>query len=413
MPAPSWRRLCPGPAGSQKHNSCHIVSSLLSTTPHKTRNIIMLSHLTPEQRLILLMTGLRQPKEVIEDAERLLSKDNAPINYDELFRSAAQNGVISILYKNSLKLHCLPDDFTGRLKYSYYRALRNNTIHLQETLNVSRALRKSGIEVIILKGSLASDVLFKDPGLYPTGDIDLLIRPSEIRNASGTLMGLGYKMADETEQPERGDCANFFNGVYSVDLQWNLGEPYFNIPNDFWWKNSRKIIKDDDELTILSAEKYLLFAISHLFSHGFTTLKFFSLIDAVMNTYKDEIDWTKLLHYSEEFGMGGLVFFTIRLLHELLGVEVPDRLITRRLPGYGVCRKVVLSGIFKKETLFYMRMAVCLLLLAGPSALFRVTRKALFPNPARLRARYGLPEHSKLIYIYYVLNPFRILFEKI
>jgi Uncharacterised nucleotidyltransferase len=373
----------------------------------------MPSQPTPEQRLILLMTGLRQSKEAIEEAEGLLSKENPPINYDELFRSAAQNGVTSILYKNSLKLHGLPDGFRARLKYSYYGALRKNAMHLQETLNVSRALREGGVDVVILKGSLASDILFKDPGLYPTGDIDLLIRPSEVHNATGRLLSLGYKMADETEQPEHGDCANFFNEVYSIDLQWNLVEPYFNIPNDFWWADSRKIMKDNEQLTILSAEKYLLFAISHLFSHGFTTLKFFSLIDAVMNTYKDEIDWTELINYSEEFGMGGLVFFTVSLLHEMLGVEVPEQLTRRRRPGYGICRKAVLSGLFKKTTLFYMRIAVYLLLLAGPSALFRVTRKAIFPNPARLRARYGLPEHSKLIYIYYVLNPFLIFFGKI
>lgn len=371
----------------------------------------MLSRLTPEQQLALLMTGLHQSPEGIKEIETLCNGTGV-IDYQKLFEFASQNGVASMIYRNLQGLNCIPAAFMDRLKNAYYSVLRNNVVHLQETMKVSGALRENGIEVIILKGSLASEILFKDLGVYPTGDIDLLIRPSEIRKASAVLLGFGYKIVDEKIELEQSDYLNFFNGTYWIDVHCNLVAPYFNIPNDFWWLDSRKIVREEEELTILSAEKYLLFAVFHLFSHGFTTLKCFVLVEAVMAAYKEEIDWPKLIAYSEEYGMGSLVLFTLRLVHEAFGMEVPEQLIEIRLRGYRIFRRAVATGLFRKSSYFFVRIAFYLLLLAGPSALFRVTTRAVFPNPARMRSRYGLPEHSKLIYVYYVLNPILLAIRK-
>jgi hypothetical protein len=373
----------------------------------------MNSQLNPEQQLTLLMSKLRQSEEDVKEAERLLYHGNKFINYDLLFEFATQNGVASILYKNSRNLQCVSDDFTRRLKNLYYSVLRDNILHLQETLNISKSLRENGIEVIILKGSLASDILFGDLGLYPTGDIDLLIKPSEIQKASKILLDRGYIIIDNAKKLEHSDYMNYQNGTYSIDLHWNLVEPYFDIPNDFWWTDAGQIMKDNEQLTFLSGERYLLFSICHLFSHGFMTLKLFSLVDAIIRSYKDKIDWKKLINYSEEYEIGRVVFFTVRLLHEILGTEVPERFSKKKLGGYKICKKLVVDGFFRESTLFFVRISVYLLLLAGPSALLRVTTKAIFPSPAKLRSRYGLSEKSKKVYIYYVLNPFLILLRKI
>lgn len=51
------------------------------------------------------------------------------------------------------------------------------SFHSREVLRIIRLLQEAGIEAIPLKGSLFSDVVLGDLGIYPTSDIDLLVRP--------------------------------------------------------------------------------------------------------------------------------------------------------------------------------------------------------------------------------------------
>lgn len=344
--------------------------------------------------------------------EKLFRDSSRPINNDELFSLAAENGVASIIYRNSLALQLIPQDLRDRLKYAYYSVLRENTKHLEETCRISTALKDNGIESIVLKGSAASELLFKDTGVYPTGDIDMLVRSSDISMASGILKYIGYEMFDNTDLPEESDYLNFQGRAYFLDLHRRLATPDFDIPDEFWWKDSINVTLCNQLLKILSGERYLLFSILHFISHQCRTLKFFVLIDAVICGHEGGMDWDKVVHYSERYGLRRVVFLTLKLLNEIMGTEVPALIRDNTIWGYGLFRNLVLGGLFKKSIMVFLRMAVYLVLLAGPSALLRVAIKAIFPRPARMRARYGLPANSRLVYFYYVLNPFFILFKR-
>lgn len=368
--------------------------------------------MSPEQKILLLLIRSRQSGEVIRETEKLIRDSTRPINNDELFSLASVNGVASIIYRNSLDLQFIPQDLRDRLKNAYYSTLRDNARHLEETFRISNTLKDNGIESIVLKGSAASDLLFKDTGLYPTGDIDILVKSADISKASGIFKDIGYEMFDHPDLPEESEYLNYQGKAYYLDLHLRPVASYFDIPDDFWWEESISVRHWDQSLKILSGERYLLFSILHLFSHQYRTLKFFVLIDAVISGHEDDMDWDKVIHYSERYGLRRVVFLTLKLLNEMMGTEVPVLIRDNSICGYGLFKNLVLDGLFKKSIMVFLRTAVYLLLLAGPSAIIRTSSKALFPDAARMRARYGLPENSRLVYFYYVLNPFFILFKR-
>ncbi|MBI5102994.1 MAG: nucleotidyltransferase family protein [Nitrospirae bacterium] len=372
----------------------------------------MSSRMSPEQRLLLLLIRPCPSVEVIKEAEEIFRDGSRPVNIDELYSLAAENGVASLIFRNSINLQFLPQDLRDRLKNAYYSVLNDNAKHLEETFRISDTLKENGIESIVLKGSPVSEFLFGDAGVYPTGDIDILLRPADIRRADGIISGLGYEIFGMTGLPEESRYLHYQGEAYYLDLHLRPATPYFDIPGEFWWADPISVKCSDRSLKSLSGERYLLFSINHLLSHQYRKLKFFVLIDAVIRADEGRLDWHKVTDHAERFGMKRLVFLTLKLLHEMTGVEVPEYIRTATPWGYGLFRYLVFDGLFKKTVVVYLRHAVYLALLAGPDALLKIAIRAIFPGPARMRARYGLPPDSKMVCIYYILNPFFILFKR-
>ena len=72
----------------------------------------------------------------------------------------------------------------------------------------------------------------------------------------------------------------------------------------------------------------------------------------------------------------------------------------------------MLSGLFRETVRVHLRMFVYTFLLDSPLDAMRVVMKRVFPDAGELRLRFGLPENSKRVYLYYLLNPFLLLLRR-
>jgi hypothetical protein len=368
-----------------------------------------------EECLILLLSRVELPGDTQAEIRRFWEEVRGTLDYRKVMELAALNLVSPLLYRNFLKLEDVPEYFLEELRGRYLYTLRNNTLHAGETVRLLRHLQEGGVEAIPLKGSLASDIVFRDPGLYPTGDIDLLVRPTDMKKTEEILLEAGF--AKDTGFSEEDLLQShyhliFHNGTYVVEVHWNLVRRYFEVPPAFWWEDRNETEYSGLRISQLSPERYLLYAIFHLFLHGFRPLKFFVLISELIRSYAGALDWEKLLSYAERYKMKRLTLFTLMLLHELLGTEVPDELRRRHIPAYGFLRRSVLSGLFGDVARTHLKMLNYTLLLDSPGEMARVILRRAFPDVGELRLRFGLPENSKRVYLYYLLNPFFLLLRR-
>lgn len=374
-----------------------------------------MSGLTPEEQLVLLLSRVGLSEDGTKEIGGFLSDHASSLDYDRVFALAQMNLVSPLLFRNLMNFEGVPEDVVNGLRKAYLSTLRNNLMHAGKTMSILDLLREAGIEVIPIKGSLASEIVLGDMGLYPTSDIDLLVRQSALGTAKKVLLNAGYVEGagrSEDDLLESSYHLTFVRDDDVIELHWDLLKWFFKGSPDFWWEETIKTGYEGQEITLLSPERYILYSMFHLFTHRFVPLKFFLLITGLIHRYREEIRWDKLLFFASQHRMIRLTTFTLRLLHDLFGTDIPGEFAGRGIRGYGFLRKVVVSGLFHGMQRSYMRLAFFTVLLDTPFDTAGVLLRRIFPLRSEIRLRYGLPAGSKKVYLYYLLNPFLMIIRK-
>jgi len=378
----------------------------------------MAYHLTPEKKLILFLSRVNPSPHTMKTAEHLLKESTHPIDFTALKDLADMNGVSSLLYQNVRTLNGVPEEIVDKLKNVYLCTMRTNIVKAKEILRIVSLLNAEGVNAMPLKGPIASDVIFGDPGLYPSSDIDILVRPSELEMTKEILLKIGYREIDEVLERDTLSARDsrytltFGNGTYVIEIHWNLVFRYFNIPPAFWWEDTGVLEYEVTKIPALSKERYLLYTLFRLYCHRFVPLKFLVLSAELINKYGKEIRWDQLLAFAEQYRMSRVVYFILKLLDELLGANIPEELADRKIFGYEFLKKVTLSGLFHRTTRIHLRMVPYTILQDTPLDMLRILVRRVFPTTGEIRLRYGLPPNSKRLFLYYFLNPLLLLLRR-
>lgn len=361
--------------------------------------------LPPEERLILFLSRYNVSKELIAQCNKTISRG---INWDRFVRKGDIARTTPIIYKNIKNLSDIPEYVKKNLRLRYFGSLRHNLLLKDETKRIISALKERKIEAIPLKGAIASEQVFGDIALYTGSDIDILVSPSDLEETKRVLLDIGYR---EEKGFNEGDFVQtsyhlppYVRGGFYLEIHWNLTTKYFNSRPEFWWEEIKEVEIDGERFLCLSPERYLLYTIFRLFSHGFYPLKFHVLIAGIIESSCDRIDWDELLSKAREIGMGRLTTFTLSLMNDFFDLDVPVRF---RVEGFVMNRikDMILRGLFDDEPVLTRRMIVYSYLHGNLRGYLSVLLKRLFPRPAEIRSRYGIEPGSKKVILYYLLNP--------
>ncbi|MBU0943569.1 MAG: nucleotidyltransferase family protein [Proteobacteria bacterium] len=349
----------------------------------------------------------------IEDGEKDQVFDDCDLVV--LSTIAHQNGVAGFIYQNTKGLDIFSEQIQQELQAAYHHTIFRNLDQLAETIKILKLLSANQINAIPLKGVFASELIFHDLGVYPSGDIDILVHPDDLSLVKRILIDIGYTSVKGIQEEDL--LANhyhlmFHDNRHLLEVHWNLTKRYFEVPADFWWHNVRTVRWRDMDVIELAPEKYILYTIFRLYDHCFYPLRFFVLISGIIDTYSKEIYWDTLLANSKKYKMRRLTLFTFKLLHELLGTQIPDHILQTKIMGYGALKKIILSGIFKGVIRQHLRMMLYTSLLDGPIDISKALLGRLFPKKGELCFRYNLPHGSSKIWLYYAINPIMLFFKK-
>ena len=196
--------------------------------------------LSNEEKIILLASRLNPSNQDIDDIVRLVANGNPKIDYKKLIQLAAHNGVAPLLYKNLKPLEILSEEVLSELRNLYFYSIVGNLQKATMLLEILRMLKDQQIAAIPIKGVLAAEIIFENPGLYYGSDIDILVKPSDLQKVKHILIGAGYGYNEENE-PDM--LSSHYHIVFSkdhqlVEVHWNLVKRYFNIPPEFWWEDT-------------------------------------------------------------------------------------------------------------------------------------------------------------------------------
>lgn len=128
----------------------------------------------------------------------------------------------------------MPATQQAQLQQVYLQSAGRNLLYLGELEKIKQALAAEQIDWLPLKGAALAGKLYPDPATRPMSDLDLLVRPQQLRPGLGVLRRLGYSLENFTYHA-------VLWGAAPVELHWSLPyaeQPRRQPPEPWFWETS-------------------------------------------------------------------------------------------------------------------------------------------------------------------------------
>lgn len=263
------------------------------------------------------------------------------VDWDDLLCKSAQHNVTPLLYHRLTKFHPgtpIPANVMERLRQAYLQSSGRNMQLYHELGKILGILRQQCIPVIALKGAHLAIVVYRNISLRPMGDIDLLVKQTDLLKVQNILVEQGYSPSKE----ETG-CAQEHLPSYRkkdsipIEIHFNIVAPPFSdlIDVEKLFARAQTCFIEGVEALSLCPEDLLLHlcmhaGFHHVFDNGIMPL--FDIATAIEH-YEGKLDWEQVLSRSREWGVSKCVYLTLFLAKRFAGASIPER-ITKDLDVY-------------------------------------------------------------------------------
>jgi len=334
------------------------------------------------------------------------------LDWDAWRQAADAEALSPLLYRILQGRGFVPAAIAGRLQAAYHQNARRNMLIFHELGNVLRSLTAQGIPVMLLKGAALAETVYGNIALRPMGDLDLLLHREHVPRALKALEAAGYVAT----QPEAraGLALEYENELalvrpgptgIPVELHWNLLDSTHHqdrLPTDWLWQTARPVDVESVQTWILGPTVQLLHLCAHLaLHHQGEGLLWRHDIAEVIQFYRDDVDWEELLARASAFDLVLPLQAVLPQIAEGWGAPVPLPTLERlRALQPSAAESTFFRRLTSTQRPVAQRFWTDLSGMGGWQARLDYAGSALFPSPAYMRLRYGVP-HPLLLPLYY------------
>jgi hypothetical protein len=236
------------------------------------------------------------------------------------------------LYRN-LQRQGVKDPLMERLKGVYRYYLYKNEILMHRIGALLAAFEEAGIETMVLKGAALIPLYYRESGLRPMLDADVLVHAHQAEQAMEVLTGLQWKPFRYLQPLMRIPIVHSTpfedNGGRQLDLHWHLFWECFNASDDDdYWKNAVPVTVGGVQTLALNPTDQLL----HTCWHGarwneVPPIRWVADAMMVLGASAAEIDWTSLSQKAQRHRIVLPVRDSLEYLKQKFDAPVPDSLL--------------------------------------------------------------------------------------
>ncbi len=171
---------------------------------------------------------------------------------------------------------------------------------------VATVLQDSGIETRVLKGLATAELDYVNPTLRHTGDVDLLVNPSDFTQASELILASGTRPHLNTAvDPElmKGSTYIHPNGT-EIDLHFRLSRYFPPAPRKLMFADPCPL---SGGVFAMPAELRLIHAAAHALLTPVTVRRLSSLADITALIDNTGVDWDRARHAADQLGLAEIV----------------------------------------------------------------------------------------------------------
>lgn len=254
------------------------------------------------QQELLLKASLLQGGEAISAWEKWRSS----VNIEQL--DPGSHRLFPLLYHN-LNMRGIKDPLMNMLKGVYNLTWYQNQLLFHKVAALLNSFHNAGIETMLLKGAALTLLYYRDHGLRPMGDIDVLVRTEQAPAAINLLRNLGW-------EPNPGSWQVAFTEAYvsaahargfrdadgrELDLHWHvlLECCRADADNDFWDKAVPTKFYDASTHVLTPADQLLHVCVHGAKWNSTSPLRWVADAMMIIHSPKSEIDWNRLITQAE------------------------------------------------------------------------------------------------------------------
>lgn len=281
--------------------------------------------LTPERRFYLAAARLNpDPAALGVAAARVQS-------WEAMLREVRQNLLAPLVARSAQTCSEVPEPVKAELRKDRLASQARGGFYMEEAAEVLRAFVRAGLQPVVLKGLALIESHYRDPGLRPFCDADLLLPLDALPLAENVLAQLRYR--PEASQHSRAWYLEHYYQLpryarrklgFCVELHWDFGRR----PNPFRLEPAQLIARSDESnicgvpVRRLNNEDLLAHLILHLvWGNGFDG-HVRGLVD-VAEVVRSGVDWDVFLQRVLDANMAQAVAPALELAAWLLDAPVP------------------------------------------------------------------------------------------
>jgi hypothetical protein len=243
--------------------------------------------------------------------------------------------MLPLLYRNLLA-HGIDDPIMKKLKGIYRYTWYRNRVLFDGVAAAMLPLQTSGIQTMLLKGSALVVLHYRDFGVRPMYDVDLLVPAEDSLKAIDILKDLGW--ASTFGYPEKFSSGfisvrhgwNFKNknGV-ELDLHWRLlleccpGD----ADRDVWQAAVPAVIVDVPTMALCATDLLWQVCVHGLQWNAVPTIRWVADAMAILRTSLPEIDWKRFLDQAHRHGVVLPLREGLTYLRQVYHAPVPDAVL--------------------------------------------------------------------------------------
>ena len=277
----------------------------------------------------------------------------APIHWDKLLRLTDHHRLLPVFHSALWDRDDVPASIRSAIRARFDNHQRRVLRFTAELARIVQQFDRHGIQFLAHKGVALGHLLYGDPAMRQFGDLDFLVRVSDVPGARAVLQELGYapKLQLSCRQEEE-----FLRSGYEyvfglglernlVEVQWQIVPRFYSIGFDMEALFARAIDLDYGGLRLptLGREDQMLVACIHAAKHEWAQL---GMVRDIATLSCFDLDWNWIIAEARRLGIVRMLALSMALAKNLFSFDSPLPLeLQAEIENVREIAKVAQSGI--------------------------------------------------------------------
>ena len=279
------------------------------------------AHLSPEFELLCACCG---------DKKGISQALGQELRWDQVFQQASYHRGLPALYTVLQSRPEVPASIQSALRAKYLIHCQRVMRFAAELVGILQHFEARAIPVIAQKGPTLAHMLHGDAAMREFGDLDLLVRRSDVGKAVSALTELGYeKNLQLSPRQEKSYLQSGYEYVFGreaernlIELQWNLAPSFYAVDVDIDALFDRSQVHEFDggSARMLGPEDQFVFLCLHAAKHQWSQLGMLRDIGALAAL---GLDWEFVIREARRLGLLRVLVVSLLLANQLMGCKLP------------------------------------------------------------------------------------------